>query len=173
MTRTQKQPVMVAANKRPFAASAVALQAIIINEQEQVLLLSSPQRNLNGEWQIISGGLEAEETVLDGVLRETAEEAGEGVMVRPLTVIHTQTFHYDEEVPYMIGIYYLLAYEGGTVVPGDDMVDSDYCWWSLDALKAENVKFHPSTHMWMLERAVELYRLLKDRPVPQQQPLLD
>ncbi|MCP5097745.1 MAG: NUDIX hydrolase, partial [Chloroflexi bacterium] len=78
MTKKQKQPVMVDANKRPFAASAVALQAIIINEQEQVLLLSSPQRNLNGEWQIISGGLEAEETVLDGVLRETAEEAGEG-----------------------------------------------------------------------------------------------
>jgi len=53
---------------RHFACSAVAVQAIILDADERVLLLSSPTRNRPGEWQIISGGLEAAETVLAGVL---------------------------------------------------------------------------------------------------------
>jgi 8-oxo-dGTP pyrophosphatase MutT (NUDIX family) len=173
MIPTQKQPVMISHQKRPFATSAIALQAIILNSKEQVLLLSSPRRNSKGEWQVISGGLEAEETIVDGVLREVAEEAGADVRVRPLSVIHVQTFHYDPQVPFMVGIYYLLAYEGGEVVPGDDMADAHFRWWSLPALTVENVLFHPSTHLWMLERAVTLYRLLHNKPVPLQQPPLD
>jgi hypothetical protein len=40
---------------RRFACSAVAVQAIILNAAEQVLLLSSPTKNRPDEWQIISG----------------------------------------------------------------------------------------------------------------------
>ena len=94
------QPNIISQNGRPFAASAIALQAIIINEQEQILLLNSPTRNQG--WQTISGGLEANETILDGVRREVAEEAGPDVQVRPLGVIHAQTFHYDENVRFMV-----------------------------------------------------------------------
>ena len=97
-----------------------------------------------GEWQIISGGLEAAETVLDRVLREVREEAGPQVQVRPLGVVHAHTFHFDDHVPYMIGIYYLLVYEGGEVQPGDDMRDAHYRWWSLEELTAANVRFHAS-----------------------------
>src|SRR5512132_651423 len=54
---------------RRFACSAIAVQAIILNAAEQVLLLSSPTKNRPDEWQVISGALEAAETVLAGVLR--------------------------------------------------------------------------------------------------------
>jgi 8-oxo-dGTP pyrophosphatase MutT (NUDIX family) len=78
------QPFMTSAQgTRRFACSAVAVQAIIVNADERLLLLSSPTRNRPGEWQIISGGLEAAETVLDGVLREVQEEAGPQLQVRP------------------------------------------------------------------------------------------
>lgn len=168
------QPFMAnAQGTRRFACSAVAVQAIIVNVDERLLLLSSPTRNRPGEWQIISGGLEAAETVLDGVLREVREEAGPQVQVRPLGVVHTHTFHFDAQVPYMIGIYYLFAYEGGAVQPGDDMRDAHYRWWSLEELTTANVQFHPSTHLWMLQRAVALYRLWKDQPVAPLQPDLD
>jgi hypothetical protein len=90
-----------------------------------------------------------------------------------LGVVHAQTFHYDDQVPYMIGIYYLLAYEGGEVQPGDDMRDAHYRWWSLEELTAANIQFHPSTHLWMLQRAVALYRCWKDRPAVPLQPALD
>jgi ADP-ribose pyrophosphatase YjhB (NUDIX family) len=168
------QPFLTnAQGTRRFACSAVAVQAIILKEDERLLLLSSPTRNRPGEWQIISGGLEAAETVLAGVLREVSEEAGPQMQVRPLGVVHAQTFHYDDQVPYMIGIYYLLAYEGGEVQPGDDMRDTHYRWWSLEELTAANIQFHPSTHLWMLQRAVALYRCWKDQPAVPLQPALD
>ncbi len=160
------QPTIWSVKKRPFATSAVALQAIIVDEKERVLLLSSPVRNASGEWQVISGGLEAGETVLDGVLREAVEEAGPEVAIRPLGVVHAQTFHYDANVQFMIGIYYLLAFEGGRVVPGDDMVGSEYRWWSIAELETSEISFHASTHLWMLKRAVELYRIWSKRPTP-------
>jgi NADH pyrophosphatase NudC (nudix superfamily) len=157
-----KQPNIVSQKGRPFAASAIALQAILINEQEQILLLNSPTRNQG--WQTISGGLEANETILDGVRREVAEEAGPDVQIRPLGVVHAQTFHYDKNVRYMVGIYYLLAYESGKIMPGDDMAGSNYRWWSLDELDDDNLHLHPTVIPWMLRRAINLYRLWQGEP---------
>ena len=168
------QPVIIGEppRARPFAASAVAIQAIIINQDEQFLLLSSPRRNRANEWQVVSGGLEAGETVLDGVLREVREEVGD-IQVRPFGVIHAQTFHYDAHVRYMIGIYYLLRYEGGRITPGDDMSDAEARWWSLAELEAAKVNFHPSTHLWMLQRAQEMARLWPAPPATVLQPPLN
>ncbi len=150
---------MISQRGRQFAASAISLQGIIINKDDQLLLLSSPVRNQEKGWQTVSGGLEAGETILDGMLREVREEVGE-IGVRPLAVLHSHTFHYDENVPFMVGIYYLLRYEGGEVVPGDDMVGSAFKWWGLEeletALAQQEATLHFSTHLWMLRRAVEL-----------------
>ena len=162
------QPVIVSQKERPFAASAIALQAILVNDQEQILLLNSPTRNQG--WQVISGGLEAGETILDGIKREVAEEVGPDVRVRPLGVVHVQTFHYDENVRFMVGIYYLMAYEGGKIVPGDDMAGSACRWWSLDELDDDNLHRHPTFIPWMLRRAIDLYRLWKDDPERPLQP---
>jgi NADH pyrophosphatase NudC (nudix superfamily) len=161
----KNQPTILSKRGRPFATSAIALQAIIINENEQFLLLSSPRRNGRNEWQTVSGGLEAGETILEGILREVWEEVG-GIQVWPLTVLHSQSFHYDDSVRFMVGINYLLCYEGGAVVPGDDMIGSDFRWWGLDELATAvangSATLHKSTHLWQLRRAVTLYRLLAD-----------
>ncbi|MBK8902200.1 MAG: NUDIX hydrolase [Anaerolineaceae bacterium] len=161
----KNQPVILSQRGRPFATSAIALQAIIINENEQFLLLSSPRRNGRNEWQTVSGGLEAGETILAGILREVREEVG-AIVVRPLTVLHSQSFHYDDKVPLMVGIYYLLRYEGGEVIPGDDMAGSAFRWWGVDdlekALANQAITLHKSTHLWQLRRAAKLYRLLVD-----------
>jgi ADP-ribose pyrophosphatase YjhB (NUDIX family) len=149
---------------RRFACSAVALQAVVVSPEEKTLLLSSPIRNPDGAWQVVSGALEAGETVLEGTLRETQEELGRDIRVRPLGTIHVQTFHYDANVQYMIAIYYLLAYEGGEVCPGDDMHGSLYRWWSLAELAEEKVKIVvPPGQKWILKRAIELYRLWKEQ----------
>ena len=167
------QPIIYGAppRKRPFATSAVAVQALIVNEQSEILLLSSPIRNGENEWQLISGGLDAEETVVDATLREVAEEVGADVQVRPLGVVHSHTFHYDANIQYMIGIYYLMAYEGGKIVPGDDMAGSDAKWWSVAELETANITLHQSTHLWMIRRAIELYPLWREQTVPLQLPL--
>jgi len=101
--------------------------------------------------------LEANETILAGVLRETREELGNDIQMRPLGTIHAQTFHYDENVQYMIAIYYLLAYESGEIHPGDDMLGSQYRWWSLAELADEKVKVVvPPGQKWLFQRAIEL-----------------
>lgn len=156
------QPVMIGAppRSRPFATFPAAIQAVIINEQEELLLLASPTRQPVGAWQVISGGLEAGETILDGALREVREEAGQGVRVRPLGIVHARTFQYDAYIPFMLSIYYLMAYEGGEIVPGDDMTGSAWRWWRVDELFASGELLHPSANdAWLLRRAVELYHL--------------
>ena len=53
-----------------------------------------------------------------------------------------------------------MAYEGGQVQPGDDMLGSRFRWWSLEELADEDVEIHVPSEKWIIERAVELYRLL-------------
>ena len=162
-----QQPIVIDVSaRRQFACSAVALQAVIVSPEETILMLSSPSRNQDGAWQVVSGALEAEETILEGILRETREELGSDIRVRPLGPVHIQTFKYDDNVQYMIGIYYLLAYEGGEVHPGDDMRDSQFRWWGIAELADEAVKIHvPPGQKWILKRAIELHRLWKDQTV--------
>jgi ADP-ribose pyrophosphatase YjhB (NUDIX family) len=148
-----------ARGKRRFACAPVAVQGILVNEVEQILLLCHPE--CQGAWEVVSGAWEAGETLLQGVLREVREEVGPGVRARPLGTVHAQSFHYDANVRYMIGLDYLLAYEGGQVEPGDDMLGSRYRWWALEELLEPKVKvFVPQK--WVLQRAVELYRLWVD-----------
>jgi ADP-ribose pyrophosphatase YjhB (NUDIX family) len=164
MTMPGTQPyISDARGTRRFACSAVALQSVVVRADEKILLLSSPARNPGEGWQTASGAMEAGETILEGVLRETREELGADLHLHPLGTVHVQSFHYDENVQYMIAIYYLLAYKGGEIQPGDDMLGSQYRWWSLAELADENVKVVvPPGQKWIFERAIELYRLWKD-----------
>lgn len=143
--------------KRRFARSPVAVLAIIVNDSEEILLLSHPRQN--GGWEVVNGAMEAGETALAAALRETAEEIGSGVRVRPLGTVHVSTFHYDERVRYMLSVAYLLAYEGGEVRPGDDMAGSQYRWWGLDELVSDEVELLVPQEKWLVARAVDLYRL--------------
>jgi hypothetical protein len=59
------QPFVTDKKGRLFACSAVAVQAIIVDADECILLLSSPTRNCADEWQVISGSVEAAETLLE------------------------------------------------------------------------------------------------------------
>src|SRR5688572_13072672 len=94
------QPIITAAHgKRTFACSAAAVLAFIVDAHERILLLAHPKRR--GEWEVVNGALEAEETILDGVLREIREEVGPAVQVQPLGTVHAWTFWYDDTVQYM------------------------------------------------------------------------
>ncbi len=155
---------------RQFTTSAIAVQAIIINQNEQILLLFNPIHKQG--WQTVSGAFEAGETLLAGTRREVAEELGPHIRVRPLGLVHAENFHYDEKVRYMLATYYLFAYQGGKIEPGDDMFGSDFRWWSLAKLSTEKPPLHISTKYWILTRSVELYRLWLNQPDQSLQPSL-
>jgi len=119
---SQQPMVTTADGRRRFSCSPVAIPVFIVNDREEVLLLAHPKRG--GSWEVVNRALEAGETIVEGALRETREEAGEEVRVRPLGAVHVSTFHYDEKVRYMLSVGYLMAYEGGKIQPGDDMAGS-------------------------------------------------
>ncbi len=160
-----QQPTVTTVNgRRTFTCFPAAVLVFIVNANEEILMLSHPQRN---GWEVVNGGMEAGESVLEAALRETAEEAGERVRIRPLGAINVSNFHYDDNVRYMFSIAYLAAYEGGAIEPGDDMTGSDFCWMSLETFAKENMKILvpvPYQH-WLPQRAIELYRLWKDQDV--------
>lgn len=141
---------------REFVTTVIAMQAVIVNSAEQILLLSSPTRK-NG-WQTVSGAMDANETLLDGTLREIHEEVGSAIQVRPLGVVHAQSFHYDASVRYTLATYYLFAYLGGAIQPGDDMIGSEVRWWSLAELETTNEPLSVMAQPWLMRRAVEQYR---------------
>lgn len=108
--------------------------------------------------------VEADETLLTAALRETADEAGPDLMVRPLGVFHGSTLQYGDEVGLVHTISYLMAYESGQVEPGDDMHGSRYGWFSRHVLDDPAVHLIvPYEQKWLLHQAVSLHGLWKDR----------
>ncbi|MEM7130943.1 MAG: NUDIX domain-containing protein [Chloroflexota bacterium] len=165
-----QQPIITSENgRREFACSPAAVVAFIVNEQEQVLLSVHAKRN---RWEVVSGALEAEETILDGALREVTEELGPEIRVRPLGVLHASTWRYDDNAQFMISICYLMAYEGGEVQTGDDMKGGEYRWWELDELVDTELHIGIPRERWLFQRAIELYRIWKDQEVELQPHLV-
>ena len=157
--RFVSQPELVASNGRRFAGFAAAVLVFIVDPAtERVLLLSSPAKRGRPGWETVNGGLEAGETLLEGVAREVAEEAGPAVAISVLGTVHAWTWRYDDLVPHMLSIAYVARYDGGEVVPGDDMAGSEVRWasWTdVQAMVAAGEALVPE-EPWLFERAFEL-----------------
>ena len=160
------QPELVAANGRRFAGFAAAVLAFIIDPStRRFLLLSSPAKRGRAGWEIVNGGLEGGETLIDGVTREVAEEAGPAVQMRVLGTVHASTWRYDDLIPHMISTFFVASYLGGEVVPGDDMAGSEVWWATLDevnGLAAAGTALVPD-EVWLFERALQCFDLWAPR----------
>ena len=132
----------------------VAVLAFILDEDGRILLLSRPDGK--SVWEVPSGAIEADETILEGVLREAREEVGNTVSLKPLGTLHTQTVGF-RAIP-LISVAYLLAYEGGVIETGSDMCQARANWWSLEQLSALEIAI-PDGQTWLFRRAVTLHEL--------------
>ena len=161
------QPELVGVNGRRFAGFAAAVLVFIVDPStRRILLLSSPAKRGRPGWETVNGGLEAGESVVAGVRREVAEEAGPDVRIRVLGTVHAWTYRYDDEVTHMLSLAFVASYEGGEVVPGDDMAGSTVRWASIEeirALAASEVLI--PEEVWVFERALECFDLWVDGPV--------
>jgi len=164
-------PTLTSARGRVFATYPAAVIVLIVNEKEELLLLSNPKRP--PWWEAVNGAVDADETILEAALREVREEAGEAIRVRPLGIVHVSTFTFDTHAHHMISITYLMAYQGGEVIPGDDMRDSGVMWHPLAQLGQGDLSLlAPLDEAWLGQRALELYRLWNPQPdYPLQPPL--
>jgi len=164
-----EQPLIVSENGlRSFACSPVAVVVVVVNDQEELLFGYHSTRQ---RWEAVSGALQAEESILDGAMRELCEEMGPAIQARPLGVLHASTFRYDDNAQFMISIAYLMAYEGGDILPGDDMSGGGYRWMTLDDLVSAQTVVGIPREGWILRRAVEMHRLWKHEDVELQKPM--
>ena len=171
LTEETIQTVLTANGKRRFPLFPAAIVVFIIDEQERFLLLSSPKRD--GLWEVVNGGLDASETLLEGALRETREEAGEQVKVKPLGVFHASSFHYDENVKWMISICFLCQYLGGKIEPGDDMRGSRHQFLTIEQIREQRLNLLvPGKHTWLFERALQSFHAWKNDDVTLQPELV-
>ena len=143
---------------RVLSCRPVAVLVFIVDDDERTLLLRSPR--FPDVWQVVNGAVEAGETLVEAALRETAEEAGPDVRIRPLGVAHAFSFPYDDEIPTMLSVCYVASYKGGDVVPGDDMAGSEFGWLTLNEARERSLL---PRHAWLFERAIELFRLWRNR----------
>lgn len=150
----------MATNGRRFAGFAAAVLVFIVDPAtRRFLLLSSPAKRARPGWEVVNGGLEGGETLLEGVAREVAEEAGPDVRLDIVGTVHAWTYRYDDAIPHMISVAYAAVHLGGEVVPGDDMAGSEVRWASLDEVRGialdERTGLIPE-EAWLFERALEL-----------------
>ena len=155
-----QQPELVATNGRRFPGFAAAVLVFIIDPStRRLLLLSSPAKRGRPGWEIVNGGLDADETLLEGLAREVAEEAGPDVRLRVLGCVHASTWRYDDAVTHMISTFFVASYLGGEVVPGDDMAGSDLRWVTQDeaaSMFAAGTALVPE-EAWVFDRAFECF----------------
>ncbi|MEM7209696.1 MAG: NUDIX hydrolase [Pseudomonadota bacterium] len=126
-------PIIVANSGREFPTFPVAVLAYVINSASEFLLMRRPQKQT---WEIPSGVLEANEPPEIGVARELREELGEKADFELAGLIHAAPIRFDESIPCLISLGFLVKFLGGVVVPSDDMLGAETAWCTHESILA-------------------------------------
>ena len=142
-------------SQREFpSAPLVGVGAIIVDDQERVLLIRRGAEPMKGHWSLPGGLLELGETLLDGVKREVAEETG--LIVTPQAVveavdrIYTSSDDEKSQVRYhYVVVDYWCRVAGGNLQPATDASEvawvsraewSDINLYSLDSITVQVIE---------------------------------
>jgi ADP-ribose pyrophosphatase YjhB (NUDIX family) len=159
-----RQPYVVARDGRRFACRPIGALVFVVDDHGRTLLLCDPRAP--GAWCVPGGAIEHGETVLAGAWREAKEELGGEIALRPIGVVHTHSFTYEPELPLLVSVSYLFAFEGGTIEPGSDLAGARFRWCTLTELEDEANRISvPKGQRWLFRRAVELHRLYRNAQV--------
>jgi class 3 adenylate cyclase/ADP-ribose pyrophosphatase YjhB (NUDIX family) len=155
--------MVTADGRREFTCFPAAILAFIVNRDDEVLLLSHPARK--GAWEIVNGAIYEGESPVAALLRETSEEAGPGLIIRPVASVHTFLYRFDAAIPAMFSIAYVATHIAGDVAPGSDMAMSDFRWASLGEIESEQLSISLPSQLWLFRRALAVHTLFKDEQV--------
>jgi len=169
-----RHPTIVDSAGREFALFPVSVCAFIVDPSRQFLLLRHPKRGPALE--VVAGLVDQGETLVDAVLREIREEAGEALNVRPLGIFHAYSVRYDDTIPAIVSACFLLQATNAVVATGSDMAGSEFRWLSLDELRERKHRIivpepgEGGDGVWFFERALACLDLWGDGPSATLQP---
>lgn len=138
----------------------IAVMAVIVNEQNQVLIGSSPR---DGGYKFPQGGLDPGEDVLTGVKRELNEELGIQLQDSHIDYLCKETveYMYPPEDPYYIykgqrlSVVRISYHNSMKLSPQDDEFE-ELLWINPNELRGFDVGFRMKAYV----RALKLCRLL-------------
>jgi class 3 adenylate cyclase/ADP-ribose pyrophosphatase YjhB (NUDIX family) len=163
-TTLARQPTMVTDDgQREFACFPAAILGFVVNDDDEILLLSHPARK--GGWEVINGAMREGESPVVALLREVSEEAGSGLTIRPVGLVHTFLYRFDSAIPAMLSIAYVATYVDGDVVPGSDMAMSEFRWASLHEIESAQLSLAVPSQSWLFRRALTVHALFKGEQV--------
>ena len=127
-----------------------AARAIVVDEDERVLLVRFEFPGQRPVWATVGGGLEPGETPEQAVRRELAEEAGlDGVELGPLVWTRTHVFALGVKWDGQTEVYFLVRTPPFEPRPSHSWEQlnaegvTDIRWWTLDELEAAEALFAP------------------------------
>ncbi len=147
-----------AAGRRRFATFPVGVAMAVVNDRSEILLLEDPD---TGALEVPSGAVEDGETILQAVRRELTEELGPHAQLRPLSTVHTYTIGYEPGVD-LVSVVYLVAYDGGEIVPSDDATGKPPLWLGRFRLAELDDRITVPNEPRVLDRAFTLWALETD-----------
>lgn len=105
---------------------SVSVAAVVVDEAGRALLV---RRQDNGHWEPPGGVLEPDETIIDGLRREVAEETGLDVSIGELTGV------YKNMTRAIVALVFRCRIQAGSLRTNDEV--SEFRWMSLDEVSAE------------------------------------
>lgn len=138
----------------------IAVMAVIVNNEQKVLIGSSPR---DGGYKFPQGGLEPHEDALTGIKRELNEELGISIIDKDIIEIHSEKvqYHYPPEDPYYIfkgqqlSVIKIQYNSSMLFIPQDDEFD-ELVWIHPTDLPKYNTHFRLQAY----QRALEICKLL-------------
>lgn len=113
--------------ERIMPTHILAVGAVVINEEDEVLLVKNNRRG----WELPGGQVEVGENVISAVTREVKEESGVDIEVGEVFCISSNTSRYPgyngvKEVPTKLMLDFICRSTGGIPRPSDENSESAY-----------------------------------------------
>lgn len=113
-----------------YLNSKPAVGALIVDDNQNVLLTQRAKEPYKGHWDIPGGFLELGEHPIEGIIREIQEELG--IQINIERFLGHFIGEYSEKDEFVLSIFYLVTADVTKAKPQDDI--SAYKWFSIDKL---------------------------------------
>lgn len=125
-------------NSKPTAS------AVIVNNQNEVLLIKRAINPYHGKWDLPGGFLENGEGPVEGLQREMSEELSVEIEPVEILTIVVDKYEYVKGNFYTLNLFYRCKIKSGEIKL--DSENSDYGWFSEEAVPWKELAFKNTTH---------------------------